>query len=234
MYFPILVLNGWSKRPAIQPQTNCSEVPKIHLRSCIMKYPIEELLPYPLLALFVLAVFYGIYFAKMLAQKRRGIRTRQIGKRKEKSIHTVELLMSIATLAVVIAQLVSIAFGWSCLAAKARFTGFVTGLRGVLFFSVSVISLKGGCRAGIPDQDRTELVTSGIYQFSRNPAFLGFDLMYIGVMLMYCNLLTVPLTVFAIVMLHLQILQEERYLEETFGAAYREYKRHTFRYLGRR
>ena len=53
-------------------------------------------------------------------------------------------------------------------------------------------------------------------------------------MLMYCNLLTVPLTVFAIVMLHLQILQEERYLEETFGATYREYKRHTFRYLGRR
>ena len=38
----------------------------------------------------------------------------------------------------------------------------------------------------------------------------------------------------AIVMLHLQILQEERYLEETFGAAYQEYKRHTFRYLGRR
>ena len=51
---------------------------------------------------------------------------------------------------------------------------------------------------------------------------------------MYCNYLTVPLSVFSIVMLHLQILQEERYLEETFGEAYREYKRHTFRYLGRR
>lgn len=56
-------------------------------------------------------MFYGIYFAKMLAQKRCGIRTRQIGRRKETSIHTVELLMSIATLPVVIAQLVSIAFG---------------------------------------------------------------------------------------------------------------------------
>ena len=108
-----------------------------------MEYPMEEILSYALPALFVLAVFYGIYFAKMLAQKRRGIRTRQIGKRKETSIHTVEMLM-------------------------------------------------------------------------------------------YCNLLTVPLTVFAIVMLHLQILQEERYLEETFGVAYREYKRHTLRYLGRR
>lgn len=182
----------------------------------------------------MLAVFYGIYFAKMLAQKRCGIRTRQIGRRKETSIHTVELLMSIATLAVVIAQLVSIAFGWSCLAAKARFTGFVTGMLGDLIFLLSVLSMKDSWRAGIPDRDRTELVTSGIYRYSRNPAFLGFDLMYIGVMLMYCNLLTVPLTVFAIVMLHLQILQEERYLEETFGTAYREYKRHTLHYLGRR
>ena len=48
----------------------------------------EERLPYALPALLVLAVFYGIYFAKALAQKRRGIRTRQIGRRKEKSIHT--------------------------------------------------------------------------------------------------------------------------------------------------
>lgn len=197
-----------------------------------MKYPVEKILSYPLLALFVLAVFYGIYFVKMLAQKRRGIRTLQIRQRKEKSIQTVELLMSIATLGVVIAQLVSILFGWSCLPTNARFTGFCTGMLGDLIFLLSVLCMKDSWRAGIPDQEHTELVTSGIYRFSRNPAFLGFDFMYVGVMLMYCNLLTVPLTVFAIVMLHLQILQEERYLDETFGEAYREYKRHTFRYLG--
>lgn len=197
-----------------------------------MKYPVEKILSYPLLALFVLAVFYGIYFVKMLAQKRRGIRTLQIRQRKEKSIQTVELLMSIATLGVVIAQLVSILFGWSCLPTNARFTGFCTGMLGDLIFLLSVLCMKDSWRAGIPDQEHTGLVTSGIYRFSRNPAFLGFDFMYIGVMLMYCNLLTVPLTVFAIVMLHLQILQEERYLDETFGEAYREYKRHTFRYLG--
>ena len=199
-----------------------------------MKYPVEKVLSYPLLALLVLAVFYGIYFVKMLAQKRRGIRTLQFRRRKEKSIQTVELLVSIATLGVVIAQLVSVAFGLSYFPTNARFTGFCTGMLGDLIFLLSVLCMKDSWRAGIPDQERTELVTSGIYRFSRNPAFLGFDLMYIGMMLMYCNLLTVPLTVFAIVMLHLQILQEERYLEKTFGAAYREYKRHTFRYLGRR
>ena len=197
-----------------------------------MEYPVEKVISYPLLALFVLAVFYGIYFVKMLAQKRRGIRTLQIRQRKEKSIQTVELLMSIATLGVVIAQLVSILFGWSCLPTNARFTGFCTGMLGDLIFLLSVLCMKDSWRAGIPDQEHTELVTSGIYRFSRNPAFLGFDFMYIGMMLMYCNLLIVPLTVFAIVMLHLQILQEERYLDETCGEAYREYKRHTFRYLG--
>lgn len=55
-----------------------------------MQIPFEEKLPYSLLALVVLAVFYGIYFGKTLVQKRHGIRTRQIGRRKEKELHTVE------------------------------------------------------------------------------------------------------------------------------------------------
>lgn len=39
-----------------------------------MKIRWEDRLLYALLALFVLAAFYGIYFAKVLAQKRRGRR----------------------------------------------------------------------------------------------------------------------------------------------------------------
>ena len=124
----------------------------------------EERLPYALPALLVLAVFYGIYFAKVLAQKRRGIRTRQIGRRKEKSIHTVEVLMSIATLGAPMAQLMSIAFGWSHLPANARFTGFLMGLLGDAIFLLSVLCMKDSWRAGIPDKDRTELVTTGIYR----------------------------------------------------------------------
>ena len=199
-----------------------------------MKLPLEDHLPYAVLALTVLALFYGIYFAKMLAQKQRGIQTRQIGRRKEKSIHTVELLMSAATLGAPIAQLLSIAFGWSYLPANARFTGFCTGMLGDAIFLLSVLCMKDSWRAGIPDKEKTELVTTGIYRFSRNPAFLGFDLMYVGVLLLYGNLLTLSFSVFAIVMLHLQILQEERYLVNTFDAQYQEYCRHVFRYWGRK
>ena len=142
--------------------------------------------------------------------------------------------MSIATLGAPIAQLMSIAFGWNHLPASARFTGFLIGLLGDAIFLLSVLCMRDSWRAGIPDKDKTELVTTGIYRFSRNPAFLGFDLMYAGVLLLYGNLLTLGFSVFAMVMLHLQILQEERYLADTFGAPYQAYCRHVFRYLGRK
>ena len=198
-----------------------------------MSFPMEEAIPYRLLALSVLAVFYGIYLAKQWMQKRRGIQTMQIGHGKDPQTHTVETLMGIATVGIIPAQLLSIAFGWSHLPANARFTGFCIGMVGDLIFLISVLCMKDNWRAGIPDRDRTELVTDGIYAFSRNPAFLGFDLQYIGVLLMFCNLLTALFTVFAVSMLHLQILQEERYLTATFGAEYLKYRHQVLRYLGR-
>lgn len=199
-----------------------------------MKYPIEENMPYLWLALLVLVIFYGIYFAKMLAQRRQGIQTRQIGRVKEKSVHIVELLMSIATLAAPVIQILSIIFGWNHMPANARFTGFCIGMLGDIIFLASVLCMKDSWRAGIPDKDRTTLVTTGIYRYSRNPAFLGFDFMYVGLLLMYFNLSMLVVSAFAIIMLHLQILQEERYLTENYGDSYREYRKHVFRYLGRR
>lgn len=195
---------------------------------------IEEKLSYTILALMVLAIFYGIYFTKMLLQKRKGIRTHQIGRRKERELHRVETLMSIATFGIVVVQLGSIALGWNRMPANGRFTGFCIGILGDAIFLISVVCMKDSWRAGIPDQDKTKLITDGIYQFSRNPAFLGFDLMYIGMFLICCNVLTGIFTLFAMTMLHLQILQEEKFMEQTFGEDYLAYKKRVFRYLGRR
>ena len=200
----------------------------------MFKTSLEEVLPYRLMALLVLAVFYGIYLGKQWRQKHRGIQTMQIGRGKDTQTHMVETMMGIATVGIIPAQLLSIAFGWSHLPANARLTGFCIGMVGDLIFLISVLRMKDSWRAGIPEEDRTELVTDGIYAFSRNPAFLGFDLQYIGVLLMFCNLLTAAFTVFAVSMLHLQILQEERYLTAAFGPEYLQYRRHVLRYLGRR
>ncbi len=188
---------------------------------------------FQILAILVLLVFYGIYFGKLLAQKKQGIRTHQIGMRKKKSVHIVEILMSVATFCIVPVQILSVVLKVSWLPISARFTGFLMGMLGNLIFLISVLTMKDSWRAGIPEKDKTKFVSTGIYAFSRNPAFLGFDFMYIGMCLMFCNPVMLAFTVFAMVMLHLQILQEEVYLRNTFGEIYLQYRKRVFCYLGR-
>lgn len=61
------------------------------------------------------------------------------------------------------------------------------------------------------------MITSGIYKYSRNPAFLGFDFMYISVCLIFCNWATIIFTLFAIIMLHLQILGKNGIWKKDLG-----------------
>lgn len=115
-----------------------------------MEYPIERLVPYPIAALCVLLLFYGVYVAKLWALERHGINGRQIGKRKERNIHTVELLISVATVGIIPAQLLSIALGWSLLPDGARFTGLCLGLLGDLLFCAAALRMRDSWRAGNP------------------------------------------------------------------------------------
>ena len=169
----------------------------------------RQTVPYRWLALLALALFYGVYYGKLWMQKRQGIQTNQIGRRKEKNLHRVETLMGVAVVSVVLAQLLSIALEWSLLPGAVRLVGFCVALAGDAVFMAAVLCMKDSWRAGIPEKDQTKL-------------------------LMYGNPLTLTCSLFAMVMLHLQILQEEAYMEATFGEAYRAYRKHTLRYLGRR
>lgn len=94
--------------------------------------------------------------------------------------------------------------------------------------------MKDSWRAGIAENDKTEIITKGVYGISRNPAFLAFDCVYIGLLLMYFNVVLLIFSVFAMIMLHLQILQEEQYLAKVFGDDYIHYKNRVCRYLVRK
>ena len=95
--------------------------------------------------------------------------------------------------------------------------------------------MRDSWRAGVSKTDKTELVTSGIYSFSRNPAFLGFDLGYLGISLMFFNWPLYIISLLAIIILHLQIVNvEEDFLIDTFREEYINYKKKVCRYFGRR
>lgn len=186
-------------------------------------------------AVIILLVFYGCYFGKMFMQKKKGIQTDQIGKGKTGFVKRIELTMKVATLLVPLVEIISIAVNVSNLSIIARYLGIVTAILGDIVFAISVWTMKDSWRAGVSPTDKTELVTTGIYQISRNPAFLGFDLVYIGVCLMFFNWVLLLVSVFAMLMFHLQIVNvEEEFLLDSFGEEYISYKKKVNRYFGRK
>ena len=190
---------------------------------------------YKILATIIIILFYVIYYGKLVIQSKKGIKTVKLAKSKDKKVGKTEKLMTFSTVAVLIAQIVSLILDYNVLNIPAlTVIGAVIAFIGDIVFLISVITMKDNWRVGIPEDKDTNIVDTGIYSISRNPAFLGFDLMYIGIACMYFNPLTLVFSAFAIYMLHKQIVQEESYLEKTFGKEYISYKNKVNRYLGKR
>lgn len=192
---------------------------------------IDELF-FQFIGVFILVGFYTIYLGKMYLQRRKGIQTDQIAKgEKSKALFCTELIMKVATYGIVIVQIISIYKNTATSIVPIKIIGAVLGVLGVVVFGIAVHTMKDSWRAGIPASDETELVTNGIFRFSRNPAFLAFDLVYLGVLCLFFNWVLFLFTVFAMLMLHLQIRQEEKFLNHQFGEKYQKYKQHTRRYI---
>ena len=190
---------------------------------------------FKLISIASIIAFYGCYFLKMYHQKRQGIQTDQIGKDKIGFVKFVEITMKIAAILVFIAGLVSIFLETGNSLTAIRIIGAITSVGGTVIFIVAVWTMRDSWRAGVSKTDKTELITNGIYHISRNPAFLGFDLLYIGTLLMFFNWILCFLTVFAVIMYHLQIVNvEENFLLVAFGNEYLQYKKKVCRYIGRR
>lgn len=183
----------------------------------------------------IMLVFYGCYFIKMISQHRKGIKTDQIGKGKAGFVKFVEITMKIVTYLVPAVEIVSIILNTSFFAVPVRIVGVLVAVVGVAVFIISVLTMRDSWRAGVSKTDKTELVTKGIYKISRNPAFLGFDLMYLGILLMFFNLVLYIVSLFAMLIFHLQIVNvEEEFLLEAFGDEYLRYKKKVCRYIGRK
>lgn len=186
-------------------------------------------------ALLIMAVFYGCYFAKMLSQKKQGIKTDHMGEGKTGFVLFVERWLKGISVLVPFTELASIVLKVSLLPTVCRAAGLALAAVGDVVFVLSVITMKDSWRAGVSPDEKTDLVTTGIYSISRNPAFLGFDLVYIGILMAFFNLTLCGVTLAGVVLFHLQIVNvEEDFLITTFGDDYLQYRRQVNRYLGRK
>ncbi len=184
----------------------------------------------------LIVLFYGSYFSKLLLQRRHGISTNRLGRgEKPKQTHIIEIILKAATFSMAVAQLISLfagTNGYYLISFDAvRYIGLGIALAGTGVFITAMATMKNSWRAGVDASQHTELIRHGIYRFSRNPAFLGFDLFYMGFTLAFCNPVILFFLIFCAVLLHLQILEEEKFLPLVFGKEYTNYKKSTGRYF---
>ena len=90
-------------------------------------------------------------------------------------------------------------------------------------------------RAGTPVDPRerpTTLVQAGPFRLTRNPAYVGWTFLYLGLTLLTGGRWALVLLPGVLVAVNVGVIRrEERYLEEQFGADYREYLGRVRRWL---
>src|SRR5215216_621776 len=113
-----------------------------------------------------------------------------------------------------------------------RDTGLLLTFVGFLFGIGALLEFRKARTTPDPHGSVRQLVTSGIYRFTRNPIYLGFLLMVIGIPLnsgLYWGIVLAPF--FILVMNRLVIQHEEAYLAKKFGKTYIDYTSRVRRWL---
>ena len=83
-----------------------------------------------------------------------------------------------------------------------------------------------------PFEESSSLVTTGVFRISRNPMYLGFVLILIGIAILLRSLSTyLAILAFVFLIYRTYISVEERMLAEKFGANWEQYKSRTRRWL---
>lgn len=102
----------------------------------------------------------------------------------------------------------------------------------LLLFGYSVQRFRA---AGTPVPARkptTAIVRTGPYRFSRNPIYLAFSLLQLGIAVWVGSWWLVATLALAVALMHWVVIpREERYLAARFGAEYRDYKASVRRWL---
>ena len=114
----------------------------------------------------------------------------------------------------------------------AKGLGMALWVIGMVVGSAGEVALGESFRIDLP-RERTRLVTTGIYHYTRNPCVLGVDLVVLGTFLIAPSLLALVTVALNFVGFHLKVQAEEEYLWRLHGVEYETYSARTGRYLPR-
>jgi protein-S-isoprenylcysteine O-methyltransferase Ste14 len=192
------------------------------------------------LAIISLVIFYGLFLGRTIILHKTGVKVWVIGTSTKKSSEKILeyiLFPALVLWAVFVIftalhiNLPIIALNYLINIVWLRYIGIIVCFIGLIIFLLALISFGKSWRIGIDENNSNELITTGMFKYSRNPVFLFMDLYFIGIMLVYPNVIFMIIAICTIIGIHLQILREEKFLLKKFGDKYMEYKKQTRRYV---
>ncbi|MCY3541433.1 MAG: isoprenylcysteine carboxylmethyltransferase family protein [Gammaproteobacteria bacterium] len=103
---------------------------------------------------------------------------------------------------------------------------------GAILTMVSQYQMGESWRIGVDETETTELVTHGMFSYSRNPIYCGMLVVGLGFLVLVPHTFTAMCFILAFIGIDLQVRKiEEPHLEKVFGEEYDEYTRRINRYI---
>jgi protein-S-isoprenylcysteine O-methyltransferase Ste14 len=185
--------------------------------------------------IFLSLIFLGVFIARNIMVKNKvNQRIRSSGALLKASIILTTLCVLIAIISVL-----SDPF-YRLLGAILFFRTPVVSYVGLSLFAASIIAgwfisahLQDPWRVGIHEDQRTNLIQSGVFIYVRNPYFLSYFVMFFSLFLIRPSLLLMVLIAITVTIFHRMVLKEEIYLLKLHGDNYLRYREMTDRYIPR-
>lgn len=110
--------------------------------------------------------------------------------------------------------------------------GLALMLLGLVLVLVSQNTMGASWRIGVDEDERTQLVTRGVFALVRNPVFTGMGVLLTGQLLVLASVLSAVALLVFVAAVQVQVRAvEEPHLLRTHGSAYRSYAARTGRFL---
>jgi len=105
-----------------------------------------------------------------------------------------------------------------------RMAGLIILIGSFVWLSIAQYQMSNSWRIGIDYGEKTELVSDGLFKYSRNPIFLGVLVSYLGTFLIIPNALSFAILLVTFLTIQFQVRLEEEYLVSIHGKTYLSYQ----------
>ena len=186
------------------------------------------------LSIVLFALFVIMVIVRAAILNKRGVRVMVFGQTDKSDFLLVPMVLAIAYTAL------ANAFGLPILDVLIRpfWEGTVYGWIGLVLCTVAVVgfaltlaSFGESFRVGIDARTPGKLITGGMFAISRNPIYVCFLMFFAGLFLIHRNIVIAAATLLFAMVIHRQVLREEKFLASHYGAEYEAYRSKVRRYL---